>query len=111
MARGNQDRAIFAGDTARQRFLETLAESCEKAGSANRISFRLLGESGREPNESEARAQAGACARSLAGVRTPRQTVKCKSVTILGLTLSRRGREGDDLELRPVSRFSEQQDL
>ena len=41
MARGNQSRVIFADDTDRQRFLETPAESCEKAGSRNRISFRI----------------------------------------------------------------------
>lgn len=32
MARGNQGRVIFADDADRQRFLETLAESCEKTG-------------------------------------------------------------------------------
>jgi REP element-mobilizing transposase RayT len=32
MARGNQGRAIFKDDQDRKRFLETLAESCEKTG-------------------------------------------------------------------------------
>lgn len=32
MARGNQGHSIFADDTDRARFLETLAESCEKTG-------------------------------------------------------------------------------
>jgi hypothetical protein len=32
MARGNQGRAIFKDDPDRKRFLETLAEACEKTG-------------------------------------------------------------------------------
>ena len=32
MARGNQGRAIFGDDNDRKRFVETLAESCEKTG-------------------------------------------------------------------------------
>jgi len=32
MARGNQGRAIFGDDTDRKRFVETLAEACEKTG-------------------------------------------------------------------------------
>jgi len=32
MARGNQGRAIFKDDPDRRRFLETLAEACEKTG-------------------------------------------------------------------------------
>jgi hypothetical protein len=32
MARGNQGRSILADDLDRKRFLETLAESCEKTG-------------------------------------------------------------------------------
>ena len=32
MARGNHGQAIFLDDQDRRRFLETLAESCEKAG-------------------------------------------------------------------------------
>ena len=32
MARGNQGRSIFADDKDRQRFLDTLAQACEKTG-------------------------------------------------------------------------------
>ena len=32
MARGNQGRPIFQDDQDRRRFLETLAEACEKTG-------------------------------------------------------------------------------